>query len=119
MVRHIRDDGGEIMRILAGSIITAALVATGASAQPGRLSDVAFMEVARCAGLASSQTLGSSDGAAYKALIRSQSWGRDSFVLDKADDAQSKAKREADHADDFAKSKLTAELNGTCATLKS
>ena len=107
------------MRFLAGLIITSALVATAASAQPGRLSDVAYMQAARCAGLASSATLGSADAGSLKALVQSQSWGREPYVLDKADEMQSKAKREADHADDYAKARLSAELNGMCATLKS
>ena len=107
------------MRILAGLIITSALAATVASAQPGRLSDVAYMQAARCAGLASSHTLGSADAASLRALLESQSGGRDPFVLNKADDLQSAAKREADRADDYAKARLSAELNGMCATLRS
>ena len=112
------------MRILAGLMITGTLVgmgalaATAAAAQPGHLSDVAYMKAARCAGLASSSKLGSADGAALTSLVKSQAWGRDPYVLDKADDLQSKAKREADHADEFSKPRLSAELNGACASLK-
>ena len=40
------------------------------------------------------------------------------LIPDKADDLQSKAKREADHADEFSKPRLAAELNGQCAALK-
>ena len=111
------------MRFLAGlAIVTAfgaSLAATGALAQPGRLSDVGYMQAARCAGLASSANLGSSEGATLKSLLRAQSNGRQPFILDKADEAQQSAKREADRADDFSKSKLQAELNGACASLKS
>ena len=113
------------MRILAGLVITGTLVgmgafaATAAAAQPGHLSDVAYMQAARCAGLASSSKLGSADAAALASLVRSQAWGRDPYVLDKADDMQSQAKREADRADEYSKARLSAELNGACAALKS
>jgi len=106
------------MRILAGVIITAAL-ATTAEASPARLDDVAYMQAARCAGLASSSKLGSADAAAaLKAMVKNQSGGRDFYIQDKADDLQRDAKREADRADDVRKAKLTAELNGACAALK-
>ena len=113
------------MRILAGlAIVTAlgatalGLTATAASAQPGHLSDMAYVEAARCAGLASSAKLGAGDAAAMKALLSAQASGRMPYILDQADDAQSKARHEADKADDFTKSKLQAELSGMCASLK-
>ena len=111
------------MRILAGLIITGTLAGVGlvagaAAAQPGRLSDVAYLEAARCAGLASSAKLGSADGAALKSLVQAQSNGREPFVQDKADDMQRVAKREADRADEFSRDRLTAELKGQCAALK-
>ena len=63
--------------------------------------------------------MGSADGAALKAVVQAQSVGREPYILDKADDMQSRAKREADRADDYAKARLAAELNGQCASLKS
>jgi hypothetical protein len=109
------------MRILTGLAIVAALGvgATGAYAQPGRISDVAYLQMARCAGLASSANLGSNDGASLKALLKVQANGRMPYILDQADEAQQKAKREADRADDYSKNKLQSELSGTCAALKS
>ncbi|MEI9963930.1 MAG: hypothetical protein WDM92_03755 [Caulobacteraceae bacterium] len=108
------------MRILAGlTIITALGVAGVASAETTRLSDVAYMQAARCAGLASSGKLDAADAGAIKALVRSQSAGRMPYVQDKADEIQQSAKREADHADDSTKAKLSAELSGACASLKS
>ncbi len=105
------------MRILTGLVTLAALGATAAAAQPGRLTDVAYMQAARCVGLASSGNLGA-DGKSMASWFDSQASGRDPVVLDKADEMRSKAKREADHADQFAKAKLSAELSGSCATLK-
>ncbi len=113
------------MRILAGLVITGTLIgagafaATAAAAQPGHLSDVAYMQAARCAGLASSSKLASADSAALSSLVKSQSMGRDPFILDQADEMKGKAKREADHADEYGKARLAAELNGACAALKS
>ncbi len=108
------------MRILAGLAITTAFIATGATAQPpGHLTDVAYMEAARCAGLASSSNLGAADAAQFKALLRSQETGRASYVLDKADEMQRTAKRQADHADGMSKEALQNELSGACAQLKS
>jgi hypothetical protein len=110
------------MRILAGlAIVTAfgaSIAATGASAQPGHLSDVAFLQAARCAGLASSSKLGSGDAASLKSLLKSQSDGRPPFILDRADEAQAGAKREADRADDYIRGKLQGELAGACAALR-
>ncbi len=110
------------MRILTGlamvTVIGAAAAASAASAQPGRLTDVAYLEAARCAGLANSGKLGSSDGAALIALLKAQANGREQLVLDQADDAQQRAKRQVNRADDYMKSKLQAELSTDCASFK-
>ncbi len=53
------------------------------------------------------------------AWLKSQAPGRMSYILDKADEIQRKAKRDADRADDFAKPRLSAELTGACAQFKS
>jgi hypothetical protein len=108
------------MRILTGLSIVAlgvAGVAGAAVAQPGRLSDVAYVQAARCAGLASSK-LGSGDSATLVALLKAQSYDREQAVLDQASDAQQQAKREGNRADDYMKSKLQAELTGACASFK-
>ncbi len=106
------------MRILAGLMMTAALGVTAAAAQPGRLSDVAYMQTARCAGLASSGKVGSADASGMIALLKSQSGGRDPYVLDKATSLQQEAKSQADRASGYSKEKLSAELSGACASLK-
>ena len=108
------------MRTLAGlAMLTALGVATAASAAPAqRLSDVAYVEAARCAGLASSGKLGSSDGAQLMALLKAQAYDREQTVLDQASDAQQQAKRQASKADDYMKSKLQTELSTSCAPFK-
>jgi hypothetical protein len=114
---HSFKNGGYVMRILIGLSMAAMALATAASAQP-RLSDPAYVDAARCAGLASSKNLASSDAAAMKALVSSQSAGRDPLVLDQADEATRNARVEADRAGPEAKAHLESELAGRCASLK-
>lgn len=104
------------MRRLASVIIIAAAVAaaTTASAQGARLSDVQYIKAARCAGLASAETLGSTDGSAFDAMLKAQSRGRESYILDKADSARKGALKAAARADDGAKVNLIAERDGAC-----
>jgi hypothetical protein len=110
------------MRILTGFVIvataSAAAAAGSAYAQPGWLSDVAYVQAARCAGLASSSKLGSPDGASLNALLKAQAAGRDQTILDQASDAEQQAKREASRADDYGKTRLQAELSGSCSSFK-
>ena len=110
------------MRLLAGFIVAAsiggALGGAAVAAEPTRISDADFVQAARCVGLASSPALGSSDGAALKALVKSQGWGREPFILDKADETQREARLQADRAGPETKARLNAELTGACAALK-
>ena len=105
------------MRILFGLAALSALVATSASAAPAHLSDAAYLEAARCVGLASSKAMGA-DAKGMQAWLQSESGSRPAFILDKGDEMQQQAKHEADRADDVVKPHLQAELSGQCATLK-
>ena len=98
-------------------IAAAALTSTAAWAQPGRLSDVDFLQASRCAGLASSGKLGTSDPAMSN-LVKSQAMNRPLFIMDRSDEMQRDAKRAASRAGDIEKSRLSAELTGVCAQLK-
>ena len=106
------------MRILAGLVALAALGAAAASAQTPRLTDTAYMQAARCVGLANSSTIASPDGKAMKAWLQAQSVGRAPYILDKGVELQRKAQREGDKADEFTKSRLSAEFGGVCAQLR-
>ena len=106
------------MRVAIGLAVLTLAGATAASADSHRLSDAAYIEAARCVGLASSAKLGSTDAGALKSLLNAQGWGRDPSINDRADEAQQDARRQADHADDYAKQRLQAELSGQCAALK-
>ncbi len=106
------------MRIVIGLAALAAMSATVASAQPGHLTDQAYLQAARCVGLASSKTMGVSDAKSMRSWLETESVGRLPYILDKGDAMQSDAKRQADRADDLARMRLQAELSGECATLK-
>ena len=104
--------------LIALASLAAALGATAASAQPQHLSDVAYIEASRCAGLASSKAFASADAKEMTKWLSAERRGREEFIVEKADDAQRDAKSQADHANDYVKSQLQAELNGACASLK-
>ena len=106
------------MRILFGLATLAALGATTASAEPTRLSDMAYIQAARCVGLASSKTFASPDQKALVAWFRVETRGRENFIVDKADEAQRDAQIQANHADAATRPRLEAELSGACATLR-
>ena len=94
----------------AAAVLTAlslASAATAAAAAP-QVSDTAYLQAARCNGLATGLGL---DASALKAFMKTQSAGRSPLTSDRADDEFAKAKREA-HGD--AKDRLTAEYNSTC-----
>jgi len=106
-----------ILATLAAAALGASAISGGAMAQPGHLSDVAYMQAARCVGLASSGKL-NGDSAELKALLKAEANGRVPAVLEQADEAQARAKREAERADSYSKDRLQAELSGACASLK-
>ncbi len=107
------------MRIVIGLAALAALGATAASAQTTHLSDMAYLKAARCVGLASSKTFNAPDKAAQIAWLRAETRGRLPFIVEEADEANDRARHEADRADDYMKSRMQTELNGVCASLKS
>lgn len=101
------------MRTIIAIAALAAATTTTAFAQPNnRLTDVEYMQAARCAGIASADS--SISTASINALLKAQSAGRMSFVEDKADEMRSDAARSAKRANGYAKEKLNAELDGAC-----
>lgn len=108
------------MRILTTAILAAACVASaGTSAFAGdtaRITDAQFIKVARCSGLAAAATVGG-DKSVFDSLMRAQRRGREAFVLQRADNAQNEAERQARKAGDVEKATLSAEMAGACATL--
>jgi hypothetical protein len=106
------------MRLVTTALAAAcvAAIAPLAFAAPERVSDVQFIEANRCLGLMSSKTLGGTDTTALQRFIKSQSWGRDSYIYDQADQAKDDATREASRGGADRHAKLTAEVGGVCQT---
>lgn len=104
------------MRILTGLIILFAAGATAASAQP-KASDAQYIQASRCAGLASSASLGG-DAGGYDGWLKANAEGRQPFIAERADQARRAAHLQANRAGDLEKQKLTAELASACSTFK-
>jgi hypothetical protein len=100
--------------ILVGTLVAAAAIAAvtpvGAAE---RLSDVAFMNASRCAGLAEGAKI---DSASIKAFLEAQRGSRDSYIQDKAEEMRDDAAREARHAGGTSSQRIAAELDGACKT---
>lgn len=97
------------------ALTVAAAAAAPAFAQPGRLTDVEYLQAARCAGLASSDALGAMDSASIEALMKAQGRGRAEFIADKASQITADAKRAAKKAGAERRAALIAERDSACA----
>ena len=102
------------MRTAALAMIFTAATATAATAQTDRLTDVEYLQAARCAGLASSETLGEIDTAGVDALLKAEARGRSGFIVDKAEKARKDVERIADRAQAGRKAGLLAEREQSC-----
>jgi hypothetical protein len=100
-------------------ILTALAVSTTAAAQPSHLSDVQYMQAARCRALIASPALGKEDTSRIDALLKAEGSGRVTYIADKADDMQRDAARMASGASPERKATLIAERDGTCAAYNS
>lgn len=103
------------MRIALTVIALTCAVATTASARANHLTDVEYLQAARCSGLAASEALGAMDTASIDALLKAESRGRVGFIVDKADKARSDAERMANRAKPERRAGLLAERTNTCA----
>ncbi len=104
--------------VFASLFAAASTLAGAASAQgPERLSDVAYIAASRCEGLAQGAKV---DTAAIKSLLVNQDSPRNTYILEKADQAREDGRQKAAHAQGYAQEQVSAELNGSCkAYLKS
>lgn len=99
-------------------IITASLaVSTAALAAPARLTDVQFMQLARCRALVASSQLGGGDVAAFDAAFKAQRGSRDNFIYERADQLADDAARDARRAGPDKRNHLIAERDGVCQAL--
>lgn len=101
------------MKVLIIATVAAASLASAANA--GSISDLQFLEAARCRGLASSENLGKLDTASLDALLRAEGGDRDLAVRTSAVSKIDSARKQADAADDKKKAKLLAERESKCA----
>jgi hypothetical protein len=86
-------------------------------AEPTRLSDTQFIAANRCLGLLSSKALTTPDVAAMRQLVKEQSWGRDGYIYDKADEARDTGLRDASRGGAEKSLSLVAERDGLCRGL--
>jgi len=94
-------------------IVLLSLAAAGSAIAETRISDVDFIRASRCKALAASSVGAGVDTTKLDALLKEQSHGRAETILQRADDAAARAKRQARSTD--AQSRLSAELSGTCS----
>lgn len=102
------------MKTAAISFIALSLVAgaaTTAAAAAERLSDVAYLQAARCKGIA--EGLGNVDTAAVTGLLKKEEVARVSYIQQQGESEVRRGKRDAKRENN--KAELTAELNGACA----
>jgi len=109
------------MRFAIATITIAAACASAAVAvaAPTRLSDVQFLAANRCLGIESTKAFAGSDADALRQLVKSQEWGRASFIYDKADQVRDDGAREASRSGAENNLRLTAERDGVCRALVS
>jgi len=107
------------MRFLIATATIAAACASAAVAvaSPTRLSDVEFIAANRCVGLESTKAFSGPDVTALRQLVKTQEWGRESYIYDKADQARQDGERDASRAGAESTVRLTAERDGVCRTL--
>jgi hypothetical protein len=108
------------MLTLRHTVIVAALaVSTTAAAQPSHLSDVQYMQAARCRALIASPSLGKEDTSRIDGLLKAEGSSRVTYIADKADEMQRDAARMAAGASPERKASLIAERDGVCAAYNS
>jgi hypothetical protein len=80
---------------------------------------VQFIAANRCLGIESTKNLGTPDVDALRQLVKSQNWGRASFIYDKADQAREDGERDASRNGAESNVRLTSERDGVCRALVS
>ncbi len=105
------------MRILiASTALSFAVLGAAAASADTRITDMAFVHAARCAGLAEGS---GADASAALAVLKAQSQGRADYIRDKADQARNDAAHDIRSLKGEKHDRLVAERDGACAALKS
>jgi hypothetical protein len=104
------------MHTLRDFVVVAALaVSTAAAAAPSHLTDMQYIEAARCQALIASPALGKGDTSTIDALVKSEGRSRIDYVSNKADETRREAARLASQASPERRATLMAERDGACA----
>ena len=101
-------------KIILTAIIAASAIAS--AAQAGTSTDAAYLQAARCRGLASSQGLGAVDTANVDAFLKQEGTSRDAVERFGAGTKMTNARKEGDRARGASKDRLLAERAGVCST---
>ncbi|WP_066683931.1 hypothetical protein [Caulobacter sp. CCH9-E1] len=96
-------------------IVTAAAFAAFAGVAQAGVSNLNYLEAARCRGLAASENLGKLDTTTLDAFLRDEGAARDLAVRTSAINKMQAALKEANAADGEKKAKLLAQRDGACA----
>ena len=96
-------------------IVTAVAFAAFAGVAQAGVSNLNYLEAARCRGLAASENLGKLDTTALDAFLRDEGSARDLAVRTSAINRMQSALKEANAADGEKKAKLLAQREGACA----
>jgi len=99
--------------ILVSALVLAGL-ASAAQAAPA-VTDIQYLQAARCRGLAASEALGKLDTTALDSFLRSEGQSRDLPVRAAATNRIGSALAQAEKATGEKKAKLLAERDGVCA----
>ena len=100
-------------------VIASLAVAGSAAAAPTHLSDVQYMQAARCQALVASPALGKGDTTRIDALMKSEGASRIDYVHDKADEMRRQTTRLAADANPERRASLIAERDGACQAFAS
>lgn len=96
------------MRVLTLALCAATLTATASAACAAQVSDVSYMQAARCKGLAEGS---GKSTPALDSFLKKQGYVREEAVLVRAKEEQERGRHEARNASDQAQ----AQLSGVCA----
>ena len=98
------------MKTAAVLLAAIGLAVAGAAAASDHLTDIDYLKVNRCRGLA--EGLGSGDVAGLDALIKTEGRNRVETIYSKGQEELNRGRKEATRTD--SRERLSAELNGPC-----
>lgn len=101
------------MKMLTIAVVAVSALAGAAQAAP--VTNLQYLQAARCRGLAASEGLGKLDTAGIDTFLRTEGSARDLAVRTSAVNKMTSAMNEANKADGAKKEKLLAERGAQCA----